>query len=1302
MPPTLLHDFFRASAARHPEALAIEVPGAGRLTYAELDARSEALAAALQPLIEGGRVVALDLPRGLALYTAQLAVLKAGGAYTCLDPKFPPERVAFILGDAEVAAVLTDAAGAARHDHPEVWDLDAWRPAPTPFTPPALDPGRLAYLIYTSGTTGWPKGVMIEHRSIAHLVQSDLDYFDLGPGDRVVQSSSSAYDSSIEETWLALACGATVLVADDEVTRLGPDLVDWLRRERATVFCPPPTLLRAMACPDPQAALPDLRLLYVGGEALPRDVLEAWAPGRWMENGYGPTECTVTCVRGRMRPGAPITIGVAVAGQAAHVLDEALSPLKPGEEGELCMAGPGLARGYLNRPELTAEKFVEHPRLGRIYRTGDLVRQREDGAFDYLGRIDAQVKIRGYRVELGAVEAHLNAEPGVKEAACTVQDGQLVAFYVPEGSGPELDALRPALAEHLPSYMVPARFAAIDTLPTLTSGKLDRKALPSAAPVRTQQSEAARNEDEGLILIAFEGALNSAVPRNADFFEMGGDSLRAALAISELRRSPRTAALTVRDLYEAPSVAALAQRLSEKSAELVGPRVPPKIERASPVLCGLFQVAVMGVELLIGAQIFYWLAFHLFPWILRLLGLVPTVLLAPFIGLVLVFLWLPIGIGSLILAKKLLIGRYEAGRHPVWGAFYIRHWLLAHLSLGVPWRLLGGTVFLNRVLRMLGARVGERVHIHGGVGFAAWDLIDLGDDVSLGRDAAVRAIDYRDQTMILGPVRIGAGATLDTRAGVGHHTEIGPGAYLAPLAMVPEHGSVPADEHWDGVPAVEVGPAPAAPEPSGGSMRPEAHGWALIAARFGFALLTALPFYVLAIACIYGFGLEVEPVLTWLFNPATSLRTALIIALLAVGLAVFGLAFVALAMRMLGPVSPGVISRWSPAYIRVWLKTGSLEAAGTWLSGTLFWPHWLRLAGMKVGPKCEISTITDVVPELITVGRECFFADGIYLGGPRVHRNTVDCGPVRFGDNTFLGNHVVIPPGARLPPDILLGVCTVADERRVRRGSSWFGHPAFELPRREIVEMERSLTHEPAWYRWVNRIFWESLRFFTPLLPLLVGLAVLKTVLGWQATQPAGVFYLLTLPLYGLATGAFFAAVIVWMKWTLLGRVRPGQHALWSCWCSRWDFLYVVWGAWARPIMTALDGTPFLPWWLRLFGVKVGRGVFLGGGFAQVVDPDMLNFEDGATVGCMFQAHSFEDRVLKLAPVYIREGASVGAAACLMYGADIGARTRVGEHSVVMKHEGLLADRYYVGAPTRAAEEPNQAPGCRGPAPTQG
>ena len=1303
---TALPDLFLASAVRWPGACALDLPPTPdrprrRVSYAELREQVEAVAGL------GLRgVVAILLPRTTErLCAAQLGVLRGGAAHVALDPVFPDGQLREILADCAPSAVLTDADGAQRLDElgfggdlgsgGHVVRLDQQLPVPEVLAPPP-GPDALAYLIYTSGTTGRPKGVMIAHRGIASLVRSDVREFGLGPGDRVAQGSSSAYDSSVEETWMALASGATSVVLDDETARLGPDLVPWLRDERITVLCPPPTLLRAADCADPAAELPELRLLYVGGEALPADVADRWARGRRMVNGYGPTECTVTCLRDEVEPGEPVAIGRPGPGMRAWVLDAELEPVAPGETGELCLSGDGLALGYLNAPDRTAASFPNHPRLGRIYRTGDLAHREPDGAFVAHGRIDSQVKVRGYRIELEAVEACLARCPGVREAAVRVQgDGaaQVLAAHVApvDGEIPPAEVLAAQLAEQLPSYMVPSWFGLVRALPRGTSGKVRRQDLPDlVGPSRQDTSEAPAEGVAARIAASLREALGvSAVGVDDDFFtDLGGSSLLAAMLISRLRGYPETSGLAVRDVYKGRTVRELARRADEHRPEAEQQERPETDLDPGPARSAtLVQAAWLLVELLGGSALAYALFFLLVPRISTAIGFVPLVVLAPMLLGLVRPVFAPVGVLLTAGAKKLLIGRYRPEVVPAWSGRAVRMWMVRQVARLVPWEALAGTEFQSTALRALGARVGERVHIHRGVDLmrGGWDLLDIGDDVTLSQDSAVRLVHLERGRMVVGPVRLEDGATLDVRAGVAGSTCVGRNAWLGALSSLPAGSEVAEGALADGVPAREQGAAPEPPQitSSAKQFSPRAHGVLMVLAQAALQSALALP-YSAALAALLGggLGLNYRTLLTALGNPASRVPLLAEIA----GLSVLGLALgvvlQGLLARALGPVRPGVISRYGSDYLRVWLKTGLVTSAGNWLSGSLMWPRWLRLAGMRVGRDCEISTIIDVVPELVGIGARTFLADGIYLGGPRVHRGAVLLGRLRLGEDTFVGNHAVLPCDRTMPDDLLVGIATPAG-RGFPSGSSWFGHPPFELPRREIVEADRSLTHDPSAVRRVNRWLWELARFALPLAPL----AALE---GWTfgvqevRAQPAALLYPVLLPAIALGCLAALGATALVVKWLLLGRVRPGTHPLWSCWCSRWDFLYVAWRIIALPVLTPLEGTLLLPLYLRRTGMRIGRKVLLGEGSAQVVDPDMLDVGDGATVSALFQAHTFEDRMLKIDRVRIGERASVEDNAVPLYGADIGAGSVVAPHSVVMKQEHLPAGRRYEGAPISA------------------
>jgi non-ribosomal peptide synthetase-like protein len=1316
-----IHDLFLSAAARWPDAVAIDVPGTGErprqtTTYRQLSAVAAQLAAHLRPLVDRERLVAVLLPRDSHhLYAGQLAVLQVGAAHVCLDAAFPDAHFAHVLRDADVAAVLTHRAAVARcvaaGVAPErvfaVEELLLSLPAVphAPVDPAWLTPESLAYAIYTSGTTGAPKGVLLEHRGIVHLIQSGIARFAIQPGDRIAQGSSPAYDSSVEETWLALAAGATVVPLDDEVVRLGPDLVPWLRREGITILCPPPTLLRAMACDDPARELPALRLCYAGGEAMPQDLADRWGAALWLENGYGPTECTVTVVRGRLHPGEPVTIGTPVPGHTAWLLDDHQTPVPAGTPGELCIAGPGLARGYLGKASLTAERFPILPGIGRVYRTGDLCRQGDDGRLHYLGRMDAQVKLRGHRIELEAIEAALANCDGIRAAACCVQQERgadlLCAFLVLDdpSRAPTAAALRAALLVTLPPYMVPSRFAVTASLPQSIGGKLDRRSLaartlPPEPNAVDSRGEAPRSEHERRLAAAFATCLPgvAAVARDDDFFALGGDSLRAAQLISQLRRDPAYAHLAVRDVYLARTVAGLAARIDRPTdAPVASASEQRSVQRPGlPQILWftLGQTAWLLLLLLIGSCVAWLLSFRLLPWLLTDLGFYTTALLTPVLAALLVLAHLLVAVWLTAVVKFSLIGRYQPGRVPVWGTFHLRHWIVVQTARLIPWDLLAGTVFLGMVLRVLGARIGARVSIGPDVDFAlgGWDLLAIGDDATLQREAHAAPVELDAGHWVIGTVRIGARSTLATRAGMGPGSSLGDDASLTPLSFLASGMAVPAGEQWDGVPARRVGLA--APPPPidvpGAALAPWAHGALLLGSRLAAWPILLLALGSLAIAATS--GIDGVACLQWLYGSgplADGYAVALVAALSVAGL-VLTLILQGLLLRWTPHVPPGTHSRWSLHQLRLQLRNRALESAGTWLSGTLFWPIWLRLAGMHVGEGAEVSTIVDVLPEHTTIGAWSFLADGIYLGAPEQRAGAVTVRPTVLGARTFLGNHVVVPTGAHLPDDLLLGVSTVADAKTMGASSSWFGHPPFLLPRREIVTADRRLTHEPSLLRRVNRLCWEALRLFLP-----AGIAVLW--LAWFDLVGDGYQRddwwwppLVLVPLATLAAGAALALAILLAKWLLLGRVRPGQHALWSCWASRWDFHYVLWNRWGRALLSQLEGTLWLPIYLRAMGMQIGRRVVLGHGFAQVVDPDMIRIDDGATVHTMFQAHSFEDRVLKIDRVHIGADATVARGTVALYGASIGAGAHVAAHGVVMKHEHLLPGRAYAGVPTAA------------------
>ena len=499
-----LTEIFSRSAEKYPHLTALQIPHTGHsLTFAELDARAEAVAAALSPFLNGpDQVVAVAMPQdNWQIVACHLGILRAGGTATFLDTALPDALITHMLNDAKPVIVLTRGQDKFR-DLPALDVLTLPEKAPRRASPAWLDDPtqRLAIIFYTSGTTGMPKGVECPHAGYVNLALSYADYFDLFPGmDATSLTSSLGYDGSISEMYSAWVSGCAVVMLTKEQVRSGPDLVPVLREAEVTVlFCPPVLLTTLTPAPEVDLPYPLCRYIVPAGEAFPSALVEPWTRGRrQIINTYGPTEASTDTSRQSLRPGEPITIGSPFANVTYVILEiDQLQPLPHGEIGELCIGGVHVARGYRNLPEQTAQKFITHPKFGRLYRTGDKCKiDIKTQRVHFLGRIDAQLKVRGHRVEAQAAEDILQTQFGEIEAALLdYQNETLVAFVVApsvcEGAIPVV-APAPAewaarvtatLAQKLPAHSVPTRIFLVEKFVMKpVSGKIDRGCLPNLA-----------------------------------------------------------------------------------------------------------------------------------------------------------------------------------------------------------------------------------------------------------------------------------------------------------------------------------------------------------------------------------------------------------------------------------------------------------------------------------------------------------------------------------------------------------------------------------------------------------------------------------------------------------------------------------------------------------------------------------------------------------------------------------------------------------------------------------------------------
>ncbi|HSF40732.1 MAG TPA: amino acid adenylation domain-containing protein, partial [Thermoanaerobaculia bacterium] len=550
---------FAERAAREPEAVAL-VHGERRMTCGELRTRAGRLAWRLRRLGVGPEtVVAVAAERSVERVVAILGVLEAGGAYLPLDPAHPRERIAFLLEDSG-ARVLIDAAGEeVEEEEPEL---------------PAVGPDDLAYVIYTSGSTGRPKGVMAAHRGLVNLALAQIRRFDLGPGRRVLQLASPGFDASVSEIFTALLSGAALHLADRDELLPGPGLARLIAEQGITTVTFTPSTLAALEAAVPEERLPSIETLIVAGEACPPALAARWSSGRRLINAYGPTEATV-CASADLS-GRGDTLGRPIANVRLYVLDSGLRPLPVGAPGEIVIGGAGVTRGYLGRPDGTAERFVPDAFAAlpgaRAYRTGDLGRFRADGRLEFLGRADQQVKVRGIRVEPGEVEAALARHPQVREAVVVARedvpgDLRLVAYVVPAGEeAPAASDLRGFLAERLPEALVPSAFLVLPALPLTPHGKVDRQALPSPEPNRTEGDRpfvAPRSPAEESLAALWAELLGvPGVGVHDDFFALGGHSLAAARLVGRIRTSLGVE-LPVRSVFAHPTLEALAGEVEE-------------------------------------------------------------------------------------------------------------------------------------------------------------------------------------------------------------------------------------------------------------------------------------------------------------------------------------------------------------------------------------------------------------------------------------------------------------------------------------------------------------------------------------------------------------------------------------------------------------------------------------------------------------------------------------------------------------------------------------------------------------------
>lgn len=1305
-PGERLHHLLARRCVVEGERTALDIDGK-RVSFADLERHANRMARffAAQGYGAGDRI-GLIVDRSVASYVALLAVLKIGAAYVPLDTKFPSDRIAFIAGDAGIKAfVTTEAAQAlvAGVGLP-VFELGAAMRAADEHLAAALDDvsaerpaDALCYIIYTSGSTGRPKGVAVNHSSICNFVAVAAEVYGYEPGDRVYQGMTLAFDFSVEELWVPLLSGATLVPSPADRQLVGEDLAAFLAERRITAMCCVPTLLATI-----DDELPDLRLLLVSGEACPPDIVARWyRPGRRMLNAYGPTEATVTATWTEVAPGKAVTIGVPLPTYTVAILDTSRNTLVgDGDVGEIAIAGIGLAEGYINRPDLTASAFVpdflqlaNNPSR-RLYRTGDLGRITEDGEIEYLGRIDTQVKVRGYRVELAEIENVLLEIDGIAQAVVITHEAELgfvelAAYYTcfDGGTCPDREQLVEALRSRLPGYMVPAYIEELAKMPLLASNKADRKALPPPSGprlvARSRQYVAPRSPTEQIVAECLAETLKlDAVSVEDHFFDdLGAHSLLMARFLSTLNTRLPDERAAISDVYLAPSVALLTAEIEARRDGASGAnRVIEPAHVASDyehVRCGAMQAA-------------YYIITYAFYLSLTAIGVwwagsagsaTETVIRATLysIASLAVLMALP------VVAKWLVIGRWREERFAIWGMKYFRFWVVQHLTTYSAWQAFRGTALFNVYLRLLGAKIGDGVLILADRMPIATDLLRIGDHAVVRKAAFITGHRAENGYIETGSITLGARAVVGEAALMDCDTAIGDDGQLGHSSALLSGQSIPAGERWHGSPACATDTEfRYMPHVATTLLRRAMYA----AARLATTLLAAA--LVLAAAGLTYKTATAGPVEGLAFPLWQVLATSL---LLFAGGYMIAFALHAIVPRLLhlmlvpGKVYPlygfhhyvaQLLGQFghSPLFQILFGDSSAIVHYFSWLG--VQQPR-LKQTGSNFGTAMAYDS-----PFEVEIGSGSMISDGVTIINMEVGSGTFRLAQSRIGDGCFLGNMVLITPHTKLGNNCLIGTKTMVPiDGEVRENVGLLGSPCFEIPR-EVVNDQR--------FNPVPRTEEEQARLAAK------NAYNLRTALLHLASQWCLLFGLMLIAaatgaLYGtLGSGALVLGAALAPFWVLAHGIMSERFShvgfpmdAHNCTIHDPYFWQVErhWKFGETLVKYALTGTPFRPMMLRLVGLKVGRKVYDGG--AGIAEKKLVEIGDHCCIntGTSIQGHSLEDGLYKSDHIVIGNGCTIGPAGFVHYGVRMGDNSVLAADAFLMKGATTEPSSYWQGNPAR-------------------
>lgn len=1286
-------------------------------SYSDLNRRANQLARHLLAHgVKSGDRVALMFNRSPETYVAMLAVMKVNAAYVPLDAAFPNERICFILGDANVSAIISMSNFAERLSRlPQEVDkifLDSERPAidsqaADPLTDIAQPTEPLCYIIYTSGTTGNPKGVGIGHASICNFVRITSELYGYAPGDRVYQGMTIAFDFSVEEIWVPLMAGATLVPGPAGTTLMGDELADFLRERRVTVMACSPTLLATI-----EQDVPDLRILLVGGEACPQNLVARWyRSGRHILNTYGPTEATVTATMTELRPDKPVTIGVPLPTYSVVILDPQEDKTVPtGELGEIGIAGIGLALGYINRDDLTKQKFIrdflhiENNSSGRIYRTGDLGRIQENGEIDYRGRIDTQVKIRGYRIELKEIEAVLLDLPQVAQAAVTTFEAEegiveIVAYYALKQGVVELppSEISQALRSKLPVYMVPAFLEQVDAVPMTLSNKADYKRLPR--PQQLQRVSAAtqgyvppKTDRERMLHAALTGVIRAEhVSTEAHFFDdLGANSLLMARVCAAIRKNPGMSNVSMRDIYMNPTIAKLAYHLDsssiDKSVVTTKPEPFHTPSTLSYVTCGALQIGFLAAYLLFNL----WILWAGALWAFDSQSMVELYARSVAFGsgeFALLFA-LPIA------AKWLMIGRFKAQSIPIWSFAYFRFWVVKFMMRTSPAAAFIGTPLYNVYLRLMGARIGRNVILNWRSAPVCTDLVTIGDNTIVRKNTIL--LGYRAQSNFIhtGPVAIGSNAFVGEASVLDIDTAMGDNTQLGHASSLQSGQRVPDGKRFHGSPAIETSSNYC---PIDGGNGVALRGALYVSLILATPLLIAVPLVMSLIYYVWDWYCQ-SPVISLNCPAISSLSIPLLLALSAVfffGALSLGLAAIYIIPRLcMMALRPGVTyTNFGFHYLLQSIIRGvsNSEFFCTLFGDSSAIVTYMRYLGWNLNTVYQTGSNMGNEqfhdnPFLCNIGSGTMVSDGVSMTNMQMSATSFRLEESKIGDHNYLGSAISYPPNGRTGNNVLLGTkIMVPIDGPVRENVGLLGSPPFEIPR--MVNSDRDVIKSFDEQTRRARLRRKNVYNFGTALIFLASrwVAFFSSVfMLWQAFGSYNHFGIFGLFAAIVAVTAFNMAFFIVLERAILSFKRL-QPRLVSIYDPYFWLHERYWKLNPLFILIMFAGTPFRGMLLRAMGVKVGAKLFDDGSVIQ--ERSLTEVGDYANLneGCIMQGHSLEEGVFKSDYIRLGNRCSLGPGAFVHYGVRTGDDVVIDPDSYLMKGEILDSHTGWRGNPARLA-----------------